>query len=132
MVQAQTRIRIVDNSGAKEVMCIRPLRGSSHHIAHIGDEIIAVVKKAFRITKKKGVVQKKKVAEKKQIHRVLIVGSSKEVRRADGMHIKFSENLGIVVNQIGMPMSTRIKSPLPLEIRKPQYHKVLFLSHAYV
>ena len=118
MVQQQSRLKVADNSGAKEIMCIRCLGGSHRKYAEIGDIIIASVKSATP----GGVVKKGEVV------RAVVVRSKKGVRRADGSYLKFDENAAVIIREDGTPRGTRIFGPVARELREKEYMKILSLA----
>lgn len=117
MIQVQTRVRVGDNSGAKELMCIRVLGGSMRRYATIGDIIIASVKQATP----GGVVKKGEVVK------AVIVRTRKEVRRIDGSYIRFSENAAVLIKDDKSPRGTRIFGPVARELRD-NYMKIISLA----
>ena len=118
MVQQQTRLKVADNTGAKEIMCIRCLGGSHRKYAEIGDIIIASVKSATP----GGVVKKGEVV------RAVVVRSKKGVRRADGSYLRFDENAAVIIREDGTPKGTRIFGPVARELRDGDYMKILSLA----
>ena len=118
MVQQQSRLKVADNTGAKEIMCIRCLGGSHRKYAEIGDIIIASVKTATP----GGVVKKGEVV------RAVVVRSKKGVRRADGSYLKFDENAAVIIREDGTPKGTRIFGPVARELREKDYMKILSLA----
>ena len=118
MVQQQSRLKVADNTGAKEIMCIRCLGGSHRKYAEIGDIIIASVKSATP----GGVVKKGEVV------RAVVVRSKKGVRRADGSYLKFDENAAVIIREDGTPRGTRIFGPVARELRDKEYMKILSLA----
>ena len=118
MVQQQSRLKVADNTGAKEIMCIRCLGGSHRKYAEIGDIIIASVKSATP----GGVVKKGEVV------RAVVVRSKKGVRRADGSYLKFDENAAVIIREDGTPRGTRIFVPVARELREKEYMKILSLA----
>ena len=118
MVQQQSRLKVADNTGAKEIMCIRCLGGSHRKYAEIGDIIIASVKSATP----GGVVKKGEVV------RAVVVRSKKGVRRADGSYLKFDENAAVIIREDGTPRGTRIFGPVARELREKEYMKILSLA----
>ena len=118
MVQQQTRLKVADNTGTKEIMCIRCLGGSHRKYAEIGDIIIASVKSATP----GGVVKKGEVV------RAVVVRSKKGVRRADGSYLKFDENAAVIIREDGTPKGTRIFGPVARELRDGDYMKLLSLA----
>lgn len=117
MIQVQTRVRVGDNSGAKELMCIRVLGGSMRRYATIGDIIVASVKQATP----GGVVKKGDVVK------AVIVRTRKEVRRSDGSYIRFSENAAVLIKDDKSPRGTRIFGPVARELRD-NYMKIISLA----
>ena len=118
MVQQQTRLKVADNTGAKEIMCIRCLGGSHRKYAEIGDIIIASVKSATP----GGVVKKGEVVK------AVVVRTKKGVRRADGSYLKFDENAAVIIREDGTPKGTRIFGPVARELRDKEYMKILSLA----
>jgi len=118
MVQPQTRLKVADNTGAKQIMCIRVLGGSFRRSGNIGDVIIASVKKATP----GGVVKKGDVVK------AVIVRSSKGVRRTDGSHIKFDDNAAVIIDNQKQPKGTRIFGPVARELRDGGYMKIVSLA----
>lgn len=118
MIQMQTYLKIADNTGAKEIMCIRVLGGSRRRYANIGDVIVASVKKAAPGSQvKKGDVVK-----------AVIVRSAKGVRRDDGTYIRFDENAAVIIKDDKNPKGTRIFGPVARELREKEYLKILSLA----
>jgi len=117
MIQVQTRVRVGDNSGAKELMCIRVLGGSMRRYASIGDVIVASVKQATP----GGVVKKGEVV------RAVIVRTRKEIRRPDGSYIRFSENAAVLIKDDKSPRGTRIFGPVARELRD-NFMKIISLA----
>lgn len=118
MIQQQTRLKVADNTGAKEIMCIRVLGGSVKKYANIGDVVIASVKKATP----GGVVKKG------DIIKAVVVRSVKGVRRADGSYIKFDDNAAVIIRDDKNPRGTRIFGPVARELRDKEYMKILSLA----
>ena len=118
MVQMQTYLKIADNTGAKEIMCIRVLGGSRKRYANIGDVIVASVKKAAP----GGSVKKG------DIIKAVIVRSKKGVRRDDGSYIRFDENAAVIIKEDKNPSGTRIFGPVARELREKEYLKILSLA----
>jgi len=118
MIQAQTRLKVADNTGAKEVMCIKVLGGSKRKYANIGDVIVCSVKSAAP----GGVVKKGDVV------RCVVVRSKKGVRRNDGSYIKFDENAAVVIRDDKTPRGSRIFGPVARELRDDDYMKILSLA----
>ncbi|MCB8815678.1 MULTISPECIES: 50S ribosomal protein L14 [Desulfosporosinus] len=117
MIQVQTRLRVGDNSGAKELMCIRVLGGSMRRYATIGDIIVASVKQATP----GGVVKKGDVVK------AVVVRTKKEIRRTDGSYIRFSENAAVLIKDDKSPRGTRIFGPVARELRD-NYMKIISLA----
>ena len=118
MIQQQTILKVADNTGAKELMCIRVLGGTRRRYANIGDIIVASVKKAAP----GGVVKKGDVVK------AVIVRSVMGLRRADGSYIKFDENAAVIINEDKNPKGTRIFGPVARELREHDYTKILSLA----
>lgn len=118
MIQQQSRLKVADNTGAKELMCIRCLGGSFRKTANIGDIIVASVKSATP----GGVVKKGDVVK------AVIVRSKSGLRRADGSYIKFDENAAVIIKEDGTPRGTRIFGPVARELREKDYMKILSLA----
>ena len=118
MVQQQTILKVADNTGAKEIMCIRCLGGSYRKYAGIGDVIIASVKSAAPGgTVKKGDVVK-----------AVVVRTKKPIRRADGSYLRFDENAAVIIKDDKTPKGTRIFGPVARELRENDYKKILSLA----
>mgnify|MGYP000423247801 FL=1 len=118
MIQQQTLLKVADNSGAKEIMCIRVLGGSKRKFGNIGDIIVASVKSATP----GGVVKKGEVVK------AVVVRSVKGVRRADGSYIKFDENAAVIIKDDKQPKGTRIFGPVARELRDKEFTKILSLA----
>ena len=118
MVQQQTILKVADNTGAKEIMCIRCLGGSYRKYARIGDIIVASVKTAIP----GGVVKKGDVVK------AVVVRTKKPTRRADGSYVKFDENAAVIIRDDGTPRGTRIFGPVARELREKDYMKILSLA----
>ncbi|NLZ39007.1 MAG: 50S ribosomal protein L14 [Firmicutes bacterium] len=118
MIQAQTYLTVADNSGAKKIMCIKVLGGSSRNFGNIGDVIVASVKEATP----GGVVKKGDVV------RAVIVRSSQGLRRNDGSYIKFDENAAVLINEQNNPRGTRIFGPVARELREKDFMKIVSLA----
>ena len=118
MIQMQTRLKVADNSGAKELMCIRVLGGTRRRYAGIGDVIVASVKRATPGgTCKKG-----------EVVRAVIVRSAKGQQRADGSYIRFDDNAAVIIREDKNPRGTRIFGPVARELRDKEYMKILSLA----
>lgn len=118
MIQPQTRLKVADNSGAKEIMCIRVLGGSFRRSGNIGDVIVASVKTATP----GGAVKKGDVVK------AVIVRSSKGLRRPDGTHIRFDENAAVIIDNQKQPRGTRIFGPVARELRDKDFMKIISLA----
>ena len=118
MVQQESRLKVADNSGAKEVLCIRVLGGSGRRYASIGDKIVVSVKEALPSGGiKKGVVTK-----------AVVVRTKKEIRRPDGSYIRFDDNSCVLLNSADEPRGTRIFGPVARELREKQFMKIVSLA----
>ena len=118
MVQQQSILKVADNTGAKEIMCIRCLGGSYRKYAKVGDIIVASVKSAAP----GGMVKKGDVVK------AVVVRTKKPVRRADGSYIRFDENAAVILKEDGTPKGTRIFGPIARELREKNYMKILSLA----
>ena len=118
MIQPQTRLTVADNSGAREIMCIRVLGGSSRRYAGVGDIIIASVKSAQPHT---GV-------RKGDVVRAVVVRTAQEYGRPDGSHIRFDDNAAVLITPQGNPRGTRIFGPVARELRDRQYMRIVSLA----
>ena len=118
MIQPQTRLKVADNTGAKEIMCIRVLGGSFRRSGNIGDVIVASVKTAIP----GGVVKKGDVVK------AVVVRTKKGARRKDGSYIKFDENAAVIIKDDKTPRGTRIFGPVARELREKQYMKIVSLA----
>jgi len=118
MIQQESRLAVADNSGAKEVLCIRVLGGTKKRYAHIGDQIVVTIKSALASGNiKKGTVTKG-----------VVVRTRKEVRRSDGSYIRFDDNAIVLLNEGGEMIGTRIFGPVARELRDKQYMKIVSLA----
>ena len=118
MVQQQTILKVADNTGAKEIMCIRCLGGSYRKYAKVGDVNVASVKSAAP----GGMVKKGDVVK------AVVVRTKKPTRRADGSYIRFDENAAVIIKEDGNPKGTRIFGPIARELREKNYMKILSLA----
>ena len=118
MIQQQTRLKVADNTGARELMCIRCLGGSYRKTSNIGDVIVASVKSATP----GGVVKKGDVVK------AVIVRTKKPIRRADGSYVRFDENAAVLIKEDKTPRGTRIFGPVARELRDGEYMKILSLA----
>ncbi|MCP4156031.1 MAG: 50S ribosomal protein L14 [bacterium] len=118
MIQMQTRLKVADNSGAKEVMFIRALGGGIGKIAHVGDIFTGTVKVAEPNSKiKKGTVVK-----------AVVVRTKQESRRKDGSYIRFSDNAAVIIDAAGEPVGTRVFGPVARELREKKFMKIVSLA----
>ena len=115
MIQPQTILAVADNTGAKEVMCIKVLGGSKRRYARVGDKIVVAVKKASP----KGIVKKKSV------QKAVVVRMKRDLRRRDGSVIRFDENAVVIINDAGDPRGTRVFGPVVRELRSAGYQKII-------
>jgi large subunit ribosomal protein L14 len=118
MIQVQTRLKVADNTGAREVMCIRVLGGSWRRYGSVGDIIVCAVKNATP----GGVVKKGEVVK------CVIVRTKKEIKRADGSYIKFDENAAVLIKDDKNPRGTRIFGPVARELREKDFMKIISLA----
>ena len=118
MIQQETRCKVADNSGAKEVLCIRVLGGSARRYAGVGDVIVGTVKDAMP----GGAVKKGEVVK------AVVVRTSKERRRPDGSYIRFDDNAVVLINEQKNPRGTRIFGPVARELRDRNYMKIISLA----
>ena len=118
MIQQERRLQVADNTGAKELLTIRVMGGSTRRYARIGDTIVASVKEATP----GGVVKKGDVVK------AVVVRTVKETRRKDGSYIRFDENAAVVINEDGTPKGTRIFGPVARELREKKFMKILSLA----
>jgi large subunit ribosomal protein L14 len=118
VIQQETRCRVADNTGAKEVLCIRVLGGSGRRYARVGDVIVGTVKDALP----GGAVKKGEVV------RAVVVRTSKERRRPDGSYIRFDDNAVVIINEQKNPRGTRIFGPVARELREKKFMKIISLA----
>lgn len=118
MVQQESRLVVCDNSGAKEILCIRVLGGTRRRYARVGDIIVATVKEAAP----NGTVKKKSVIK------AVVVRSQEKIRRKDGSTIKFDDNAAVIIDDNKQPRATRIFGPVPRELRDLGYSKIVSLA----
>ena len=118
MIQAESRLKIADNSGARRVLCIKVLGGSKRRYARVGDTIVCTVKEAIP----NGQIKKGEI-----VHAV-VVRTKKETRRPDGSYIKFDENAAVIIDPQGNPQGTRIFGPVARELRDRRYMKIVSLA----
>lgn len=118
MIQQESRLNVADNSGAKELLCIRVLGGTRKRYASVGDKIIVTVKSALSSSSmKKGTVS-----------RAVVVRTKKEVRRKDGSYIRFEDNAAVLLSETDEPTGTRIFGPVARELRERQFMKIISLA----
>ena len=118
MIQQETRLRVADNTGAKEVLCIKVLGGSKRKYARLGDKIIITIKKTIPNSNiKKGT-----------IHTAVVVRTKKELRRKDGSYIRFDENAAVIIDNQLEPKGTRVFGPVARELREKNFMKILSLA----
>ena len=118
MIQTETRLKVADNSGARELLCIRVLGGSSRKYGSVGDTVIATVKQA----------QPNAGVKKGDVVRAVIVRTAQEYGRPDGSHIKFDDNAAVLVNAQGASRGTRIFGPVGRELRERQFMRIVSLA----
>ena len=118
MIQQESRLTVCDNSGAKEILCIRVLGGTRRRYARVGDVIVATVKQA----NPQGNVKKKSVVK------AVVVRTTNIIRRKDGSTIKFDDNAAVIVGDDKLPKATRIFGPVPRELRELGYAKIISLA----
>ena len=118
MIQQESRLRVADNTGAKEILCIRVLGGSNRRYGGVGDIIIATVKQA----------QPNAGVKKGDVVRAVIVRTAQEYGRPDGSHIKFDDNAAVLINAQGNPRGTRIFGPVGRELRDKKFMKIISLA----
>jgi large subunit ribosomal protein L14 len=118
MIQQESRLKVADNSGAKELLCIRVLGGTGRRYAHVGDIIVASVKDANPA----GAVKRKSVVK------AVIVRTTNAIKRKDGSTIRFDENAAVVIGDDKNPKATRVFGPVPRELREKGYMKIISLA----
>ena len=118
MIQAETRLKVADNSGARDLLCIKVLGGSRRRYARVGDIITCSVK----------VANPGAAVKKKEIVRAVVVRTIKETKRADGSSIRFDENAAVLITKDGQPRGTRIFGPIARELRDGGYMKIISLA----
>ncbi len=118
MIQQETHLKVADNTGAKEIKCIRVLGGSKRRYGNIGDVIVASVRKT----------QPGSAVKKGEVVRAVIVRSAKGVRRSDGTYVRFDENAAVLIKEDKNPRGTRIFGPVARELRDKDYMKILSLA----
>ncbi len=118
MIQQETRLKVADNSGAKEILCIKVLGGTRRRYARVGDVIVASVKEASTT----GQIKKKTVVK------AVVVRTKDKIRRADGSTLAFDENAAVIIGDDKMPKGTRVFGPVPRELRNQGYMKIISLA----
>jgi large subunit ribosomal protein L14 len=118
MIQVESRLKVADNTGAKEIQCIKVLGGTHRRYARVGDIIVISVKDAIP----GGAVKKG------DVKRAVVVRTKKEVRRRDGSYIRFDENAGVLINEAGEPLGTRIFGPVARELRDKRFMRIVSLA----
>jgi len=118
MIQQESRLKVADNSGAKEILCIRVLGGTRRRYAHVGDIIVATVK----LANPTGTVKKKSVVK------AVVVRTRNQIRRKDGSTIVFDDNAAVIINDDKTPKGTRVFGPVPRELRDQGYAKIISLA----
>jgi large subunit ribosomal protein L14 len=118
MIQSETRLTVADNSGARVVYCIKVLGGSRRRYASVGDVIVVSIKDAIPNAKVK----------KGEVHKAVVVRTSKEVRRPDGSYIRFDDNSAVLINNQREPLGTRIFGPVARELRTKRFMKIVSLA----
>lgn len=118
MIQQETRLKVADNSGAKEVLCFKVLGGSRRRYASIGDIVVVSVKKAIPGS----------VVKKGDVTRAVVVRTRKEIRRKDGTYIRFDDNAAVLLTETGELRGTRIFGPVARELRKAGYMKIISMA----
>ncbi len=118
MIQQETRLKVADNSGAREVLCFKVLGGSRRRYATIGDIVVVTVKQAIP----GGMVKKG------DISRAVVVRTKKEVRRSDGSYIRFDDNAAVLLTAAGEPLGTRVLGPVARELRDSGYMKIVSMA----
>ncbi|MBK6341164.1 MAG: 50S ribosomal protein L14 [Flavobacteriales bacterium] len=118
MIQQESRLNVADNSGAKEVLCIRVLGGTARRYARIGDTIVVTVKDAMPNGQ----------AKKGTVHKAVVVRTKKETRRKDGSYIRFDDNAVVILDAAGEMKGTRIFGPVAKELREKKFMKIISLA----
>ena len=118
MIQQESRLTVCDNSGAKEILCIRVLGGTRRRYAHVGDIIVATVKQASPT----GTVKRKSVVK------AVVVRTKASIKRKDGTSIRFDDNAAVIIGDDKLPRATRIFGPVPRELRDQGYSKIISLA----
>ena len=118
MIQQETRLKVADNTGTKEILCFKVLGGSKRKYARIGDQIVVTIKKAIP----GGMVKKG------EVHRAVVVRTKKEISRRDGSKIRFDDNAAVILNSSGEPRGTRIFGPVTRELRETGYMRIISMA----
>lgn len=118
MIQQESRLKVTDNSGAKEILCIRVLGGTRRRYARVGDLIVATVKQASPT----GTVKRKSVVK------AVVVRTRNKILRSDGSTIAFDDNAAVIIGDDGQPRATRVFGPIPRELREKGYSKIVSLA----
>jgi large subunit ribosomal protein L14 len=118
VIQQETRLKVADNTGAKEILCFKVLGGSKRKYASIGDQVVITIKKALP----GGMVKKG------EVHRAVVVRTRKELNRRDGSLIRFDENAAVLLNSAGEPRGTRIFGPVARELRDSGYMRIVSMA----
>ena len=118
MIQVETKLDVADNSGAKEILCIKVLGGSKRKYAHVGDKIIGVVKKSIP----QGQIKKSEIVT------CVVVRTKHKIKRTDGTVLRFDTNSVVIINDEGNPKGTRIFGPIPRELRDKNFMKIISLA----
>ncbi len=118
MIQQETRLKVADNTGAKEILCFKVLGGTKRKYASIGDQIVITVKKALP----GGMVKKG------EVHRAVVVRTRKEINRKDGSRIRFDENAAVLLDSAGEPRGTRIFGPVARELRDVGFMRIVSMA----
>jgi large subunit ribosomal protein L14 len=118
MIQQESRLKVTDNSGAKEILCIRVLGGTRRRYARVGDLIVATVKQASPT----GTVKRKSVVK------AVVVRTRNKIMRSDGSTIAFDDNAAVIIGDDGLPRATRVFGPIPRELREKGYAKIVSLA----
>jgi large subunit ribosomal protein L14 len=119
MIQSYTRLKVADNSGAREVLCIRVLKGSNARYAHVGDVIIAAVKQAIPGSTN---------VKKSEVVHCVVVRTKNDIQRPDGSILRFDDNAAVVINNANEPRGTRIFGPVARELREKGFARILSLA----
>ncbi len=118
MIQSESRLNVADNSGAKEILCIKVLGGTSRKYAHVGDVIVATVKKA----------QPNGAVKKSEVVKAVVVRTKSPITRKDGTVVRFDDNAAVLINPQNMPRGTRIFGPIARELRDKSFSKIISLA----